>query len=66
MIWTRLAPDPTDGGGMAPAWYLVWWEVADDPAMSRVVRRGFTFAGPSHAHSVHVDVRGLRSDREYW
>ena len=58
VIWTRLAPDPiVDGGGMAPASYRVNWEVADDPTMSRVVRRGGAWARP-HAHTVHVDVRG--------
>jgi len=67
MLWTRLAPEPTvDGGGMPPHPYRVRWEVATDETMSRVVRRGASPADAAHAHSVHVDVRGLRPDRPYW
>ena len=66
VIWTRLAPDPLEGGGMAPEPYRVRWEVASDPAMRQVVRRGTARARAEHAHSVHVDVRGLRPGREYW
>ena len=66
VIWTRLAPDPLAGGGMPDDTYLVEWEVATDAAMSHVVRRGRARAKPEHAHSVHVDVRGLQPDREYW
>ncbi|MEQ8841717.1 MAG: alkaline phosphatase D family protein [Acidimicrobiales bacterium] len=66
VIWTRLAPDPLDGGGMADETYRVEWEVADDPAMAKVVRRGRARAQAEHGHSVHVDVRGLRPDRDYW
>ncbi len=42
------------------------WLVAEDEAMSRVVRRGTTVATPEWAHSVHVEVAGLASDRWYW
>ena len=66
VLWTRLAPLPTEGGGMAPETYRVEWEVAEDPAMRRVIRRGTARARPDHAHSVHEDVRGLRSGRDYW
>jgi alkaline phosphatase D len=66
VIWTRLAPAPTDGGGMAPDTYHVKWEVAEDEEMEHVVRRGWARAKAKHAHSVHVDVRGLRPGREYW
>lgn len=67
VIWTRLAPDPiVDGGGMAPMSYPVEWEVADDPGMTNVVRGGRRWARPQHAHTVHIDVRGLQPDRPYW
>lgn len=66
VIWTRLAPSPTEGGGMPDETFLVEWEVASDPSMGKVERRGRTRARPEHGHAVHVDVRGLRPDREYW
>ncbi len=66
VIWTRLAADPIAGGGMASHPYRVRWEVAEDEAMRRVVRRGSSWAEPEHAHSVHVDVSGLRPGRTYW
>lgn len=69
ILWTRLALDPLDESGFAgmPARTVpVQWQVAEDPGMRRVVRRGTFRARPENAHSVHVDVRGLRPGREYW
>ncbi len=40
VLWTRLAPDPLIGGGMARANVDVRWEVATDESMRRVVKRG--------------------------
>jgi alkaline phosphatase D len=66
-LWTRLAPKPLEGdGGMPDAGVPVQWELAIDPAMSRVVRRGEVIASPELAHSVHVDIDGLEPGREYW
>ncbi|MCG8349092.1 MAG: alkaline phosphatase [Chloroflexales bacterium] len=66
VIWTRLAPDPINGGGMPPQRVAVRWRVATDEQMSHVVRRGTAVASPDLAHSVHVDVQGLEPDRWYW
>jgi alkaline phosphatase D len=66
VIWTRLAPDPLNGGGVEPLPFAVRWEVADDEAMTRIVQRGTAVAEPALAHSVHVEVSGLRPDRWYW
>src|SRR5262245_1861263 len=55
VLWTRLAPDPLNGGGMSPLPVLVRWEVALDAQMTRLVRAGLTIAWPSLAHSVHVE-----------
>jgi alkaline phosphatase D len=66
VLWTRLAPDPLDGGGMAPERVAVNWRIAEDDRMRNVVRRGTAAATPAAAHSVHVDVSGLRPDRPYW
>ncbi|HVU23415.1 MAG TPA: alkaline phosphatase D family protein [Opitutus sp.] len=66
VLWTRLAPSPLDGGGMPPEAVEVTWQVAEDEAMTRVVREGAAIADPAWAHSVHVEVTGLRPDRWYW
>jgi len=42
------------------------WQVAEDEAMARVVRQGTVNANVQWAHSVHVEVEGLRPDRWYW
>jgi len=66
VLWTRLAPDPYNGGGMPNAAVDVRWEVAADEGMQRLVRRGVATATPEWAHSVHVEVDGLAPDRWYW
>lgn len=69
VLWTRLAPDPlaADGlGGMPGRPVEVEWEVADDERFRRVARRGRTTAVPDAAHSVHVELSGLRAGAEYF
>src|SRR5690606_13945714 len=66
VLWTRLAPEPLDGGGMPWEPVEVRWQVAADENMKRVVRTGTTIANPDWAHSVHVEVDGLQPDRWYW
>jgi phosphodiesterase/alkaline phosphatase D-like protein len=44
----------------------VGWQVAADPSFRSVLRSGSATARPGLAHSVHVDVRGLRPGRDYW
>jgi alkaline phosphatase D len=66
VLWTRLAPDPLNGGGMSPEAVPVRWEVAEDARFLDIVRRGETLAAPELGHSVHVDVAGLEPDRWYY
>ncbi|MES2694407.1 MAG: alkaline phosphatase D family protein [Verrucomicrobiota bacterium] len=67
VLWTRLAPKPLEpGGGMPSAPVVVWWELAENEAFSQVLRSGTTLANPHWAHSVHVEVEGLKPDRWYW
>jgi alkaline phosphatase D len=44
----------------------VAWEIADDEGMRRIVSQGQVEAAAAAAHSVHVEVAGLASDRWYW
>jgi alkaline phosphatase D len=67
VIWTRLAPEPqAPDGGMPLLTVPVRWEVAEDPGFARIVRSGTAAANPDLAHSVHVEVDGLRPHRPYW
>jgi alkaline phosphatase D len=66
VLWTRLAPDPVNGGGMPQEAVEVAWQVAEDEQMTRIVRDGVTVANPDWAHSVHVEVAGLAPDRWYF
>jgi alkaline phosphatase D len=69
VIWTRLAPNPlAEGGfgGMPAADAPVRWQVATDPAMRNVVAQGKALASRRLAHSVHVEVYGLRPGRPYF
>lgn len=68
VIWTRLAPRPLadDGlGGMPARGVDVEWEVAADERFTRVEQRGITTATPDAAHSVHVELTGLRPGADY-
>jgi alkaline phosphatase D len=66
VLWTRLAPKPLSGGGAGRDPVLVRWQVADDEAFARIVRRGSVTARPSGAFSVHVEVSGLQPARWYF
>jgi alkaline phosphatase D len=71
VLWTRLAPDPLSAdpatpGGMSGGDVQVAYEVAADPAMRDIVRRGTATAEAAFAWSVHADVVGLEPGRNYW
>jgi alkaline phosphatase D len=67
VLWTRLAPRPLEvGGGMPMEAVKVAWQVSEDEAMTKVVAKGVANALPDWAHSVHVEVAGLKPDRWYW
>ncbi|MEQ7126833.1 alkaline phosphatase D family protein [Actinopolymorpha sp. B11F2] len=66
VLWTRLAPDPLEGGGMPDRAIPVEWEIATDERFRRSVRRGTAHARPEFGHSVHVEPGGLRAGSEYF
>lgn len=66
VLWTRLAPDPVNGGGMPDRRLAVGWEIAHDESFARVVKRGDVLAVPELGHAVHVEVDGLDPDRAYF
>lgn len=66
VLWTRLAVDPLNGGGMPTRSVAVEWQLALDENMQQVVQRGAVLATPQLGHSVHVEVTGLEPSRWYW
>jgi alkaline phosphatase D len=62
VLWTRLAPDPLNGGGMSNRPVPVQWEVAKDPGMIHVIRHGTAIAQSRDGHAVTVVAAGLPSD----
>ena len=66
VLWTRLAPDPLNGGGMPDAAVEVAWEIADSESFGKVLRKGVERATPELAHSVHAEISGLEPARAYW
>jgi alkaline phosphatase D len=71
VVWTRLAPEPLSPnpqtpGGMRGGDVTVGYEIATDPALHDIVRRGEATAEQAFAYSVHLDVRGLQPGRPYW
>jgi alkaline phosphatase D len=66
VLWTRLAPQPLEGGGMPMAIVDVNWEIARDPRFQNIAQKGVALARPELGHSVHVEVAGLEPGREYW
>jgi alkaline phosphatase D len=71
VLWTRLAPRPlsadTDSvDGMSGEAVAVDYEIADDPSMRRIVKRGGSTADPRYGYSVHAEITGLETGRSYW
>jgi len=66
VLWTRLAPDPLNGGGMPSANVPVQWQIADGENMRRIISSGTVMATPEFGHSVHVEAQGLQPARWYW
>lgn len=66
VLWTRLAPDPLEGGGMPMTNVVVDWEIAADSGFRTMAQKGTAIARPELGHSVHVEVSDLQPGREYW
>lgn len=66
VLWTRLAPEPTDPTALGRFPIPVRWRVASDDRLRRVVAQGVALAPAELAHSVHVEVEGLKPGRDYF
>lgn len=67
VLWTRLLPGFEAFSGLSQhETVIVSYEIYSDEALRQPVQRGRVPTDAARAHSVHVDVRGLRPDRFYW
>ena len=67
VLWTRLMPDANSAQSyFANADVTVQWEVADDEHFKVNRRSGQVVALATLAHSVHLELEGLQSDRWYF
>ena len=71
VLWARLAPEPENydpemPAGMSGPSVPVAFEVATDPEMRRIVKRGTTIADAQLGYSVHLEVAGLKPHQTYW
>jgi len=65
VLWTRLAPQPIQGGGMPQENVEVTWELLSDDDNVNVIKSGKFTATPELGHAVHIEVGGLDADRWY-
>ena len=54
VLWTRLAPDPLNGGGMPADDVIVTWDVSEDDSFTDALVGGQALAAAIDGHSVHV------------
>lgn len=67
VLWTKIAPRPFErDGGMPRKAVEVTWAVATDERVRQVTQQGTAMAHPELGHAVHVEVRGLEPERDYF
>jgi len=70
VLWTRLAPnplsqDPTSPDGLTNGDLSVDYEISTHPSLRSIIRRGQATADKLYAHSIHVEIKGLKPARLY-
>ena len=66
VLWTRLHGKVLAAAGRTHEPIALRWELAHDEQFTRLVQSGQALASADLAHSVHVEVSGLESDRWYF
>lgn len=57
VLWTRLAPDPLNGGGMPDDDVAVTWEISQSADFGTITVSGVESAVAARGHSVHAVAR---------
>jgi phosphodiesterase/alkaline phosphatase D-like protein len=67
VLWTRLAPDPLNGGGMNTIRDIeISLEIATDSSFTDTIQSAQAVAEARYAHSVHHVITGLQPNTHYW
>jgi alkaline phosphatase D len=66
VLWTRILHDPLNAAATPQVAFKVRWEMAEDENFRRIAAQGSAAAMPALAHSLHIDVKGLKPGRWYW
>src|SRR5918994_6452174 len=67
VLWTRLAPDPLNGGGMGSVGDIsISLEIATDFSFTNIIQSTQAVAEARYAHSVHHVVTGLQPSTYYY
>lgn len=66
VIWTRLLADAPQTMTRPAQAYEVLYEISESPAFSTIVQTGRATALSAAAHSLHVEVTGLKPQRDYF
>jgi alkaline phosphatase D len=66
VLWTRLAPEPVDGGGMPDERVPVIWEISRRADFYDIETYGWAWADPQWGHSIHLDASGLEPNTWYY
>lgn len=66
VIWTRLALDPLDGGGMVNRLVPLAWRVSKHPDLSDPLLEGEVLTSPEWAHSAHIELSNLAPGQTYY
>lgn len=66
VLWTRLGLSGIEAAGLTRSTVPVTWQIAHDRNFGQLVKQGEIAASPTLGHSVHAEVAGLDSDREYF
>jgi alkaline phosphatase D len=65
VLWTRLAPNPLEGGGMPEDEVPVEWEVSASADFSSIEASGVSIASAAYGHSLHTVVELGEGDWYY-
>jgi alkaline phosphatase D len=65
VLWTRLAPDPLNGGGMPDDDIAVTWEISGSADFDALLASGEETAALANGHTVHAVVP-LDQGRDYY
>ena len=65
ILWTRVTP-VTESSTVKPSEIEVYWQIAEDAKMTKVVNQGHVTTSARHDYTVKVDADGLKPATTYY